>query len=365
VSRIGILGCGVISKVYAEKTAALPFLELTACADRIPARARALAEAHGVPQALEPEALLASDDVDVVVNLTVPGAHFETTRAALEAGKSVFSEKPLALSSAEAQELGELAERRGLRLGCAPDTFLGAGLQTCRKLLDEGAIGEPVSYTGFLMYPGPEAWHPGPDIFYQRGAGPLFDMGPYYLTALAVLLGPARRVTSSARITHAQRTIGSEPLRGQTIDVEVPTHVSAVIDLEAGPVATLVTSFDVAATRLRNIEIQGTEGTLAVPDPNTFGGPVRLCRAGSREWEERPLSHANAAQSRGLGLADMVLAAREGRPHRASYELAAHVLEMMESILRASDEERHVALETRCERPAPLPAGLADDAFAA
>jgi predicted dehydrogenase len=359
--RVGILGCGDISRAYAAKLAALPFLELYGCADLLDERAEKLKARFEVPQVMTPDELLSSDEVEVVVNLTVPRAHCEVTLAAIANGKHVFSEKPLALSVAEARKIGAAAAERGVRVGCAPDTFLGAGLQTCRHLIDAGAIGEPVSYAGFMMSMGPENWHPGPAIFYQRGAGPLFDMGPYYLTALVTLLGPARRITSSARRTHATRTIGSEPLRGQEIEVEVPTHVSSVIDLVEGPVATLVTSFDIGTSRLRNIEIHGTEGTLSVPDPNTFGGPARLRRAGGKEWEEQPLVCGNAEQSRGIGLGDMVRAIQEDRPHRASLELATHVLELMEASVRASEEDRHVPLETTCSRPAPRPKGQPDD----
>jgi predicted dehydrogenase len=214
-----------------------------------------------------------------------------------------------------------------------------------------------------MLQPGPEAWHPGPQVFYQRGAGPTFDMGPYYFTALAVLLGPARRVTSSARITRAQREIASEPLRGTMIDVEVPTHVASVIDFVSGPIATFVTSFDVRASRNRNIEIYGSEGTLSVPDPNTFGGPVQLRKHYRDAWEDVPLEHGNAEQSRGIGLGDMLWAQKTGRPHRCSGELALHVLELMDASLRASEQGAHVELETTCERPAPLPSGLPDDVF--
>lgn len=360
---VGIIGCGNISDVYAAKLSALPFVDLVACADVVPERAKELAEKHGISRSLEPDALIADDDVQVVVNLTIPAVHAPVSRQAVDAGKSVFCEKPLALTLEEGLALGEAAEAKGVRVGCAPDTFLGAGLQTCRKLIDDGAIGEPVAASGFMLSPGPEAWHPGPQIFYQRGAGPLFDMGPYYLTALVHLLGPARRVTGSARITHAQREIGSEPHRGELIEVEVPTHVSSVIDFASGPVASLTTSFDVQTTRLRNIEIHGTEATLSVPDPNTFGGPVTLRRRGEREWQEMPLTHANAEQSRGIGLADMIRGVQGDRPHRASLELSTHVLDLMESIVRASDEERHVEPSTTCERPAALPPGLADDTF--
>ncbi len=362
-TRVGIVGCGNISEVYARKLSLLASVDLVACADLVPGRAKELAEKHAIPQALDPDSLLASPELEVVVNLTIPAAHAEISRAAVAAGKSVFSEKPLALDLADGLALGEAAREAGVRVGCAPDTFLGAGLQTCRKLIDDGAIGEPVAAHGFMLQPGPEMWHPGPQTFYQRGAGPLFDMGPYYLTALVHLLGPVRRVSGSARITHPKREIRSQPLRGQQIDVEVPTHVSAVLDFESGPVATLTTSFDVQASRLRNIEIYGTEATLSVPDPNTFGGPVTLRRRGATSWDELPLSHANAEQSRGIGLADMIQAVQRGRSHRASLELSTHVLDAMESIVRSSDEGAHVTPTTRCERPDALPPGLPDDVF--
>lgn len=363
MSRVGLVGCGVIAKVYAEKLAALPFVELVACADLVPERAAALASEHGIPRSLAVDDLLVDREIDVVLNLTIPAAHVDVSRAALEAGKSVYSEKPLGLAVDQGQTLLDAAAKQGVRLGCAPDTFLGAGLQTCRKLIDEGAIGQPVAANAFMLSPGPERWHPGPQIFYQRGAGPLFDMGPYYFTALVSLLGPARRITSATRITHTEREIGSEPHRGEMMPVEVPTHVSSVVDFASGPIATLVTSFDVQVSRYRNIEIYGTEGTLAVPDPNTFGGPVQIRRGYSDEWTEVPLTHANEAQSRGVGLGDMVWALRSGRPHRASGELAQHVLELMEASATASEKGQHIELASTCERPAPLPTGLADDAF--
>ena len=362
-SRIGVIGCGVIAKVYADKLNALPFIDLVACADIDAERASAFAQENSIPRALSVDGLLADRDIDVVVNLTIPQAHVGVSRAAIDNGKSVFSEKPLALTVEEGRGLVAAARAANVRIGCAPDTFLGGGLQTCRGLIDSGAIGEPVAANGFMLSPGPEGWHPRPQIFYEYGAGPMFDMGPYYFTALVMLLGPARRITGSARITHTQRTIGSEPLKGQKIDVQVPTHVASVVDFVSGPVATLVTSFDVQASRNRWIEIYGTEGTLSVPDPNTFGGPVQIKRHSRDEWHDVPLTHGNAQQSRGIGLADMVRGAQLDRPHRASGELALHVLDLMESSIRASQLGAHVTLQTTCSRPAALPAGLPDDSL--
>jgi predicted dehydrogenase len=356
-----VIGCGNISHAYAEKLRVLPDLELVACADLDTARAQDYATRHDVPLVLTPEMLLEHPDVDVVLNLTVPVAHAGVTRAALQAGKHAYSEKPLALDYADGRALVDLAGGQGLRLGCAPDTFLGAGLQTCRALIDAGAIGTPLAANAFFQGSGPESWHPNPEFFYQRGAGPLFDVGVYYLTALVALLGPVTRITGSARISRPRRLVTSQPLAGTWVDVEVPTHVASVMDHASGPVSTLVSSFDVQATRYRFIEIYGTEATLSVPDPNTFGGPVQIRRNGDTDWTDMPLTHANAAQSRGIGLADMVRAERIGRPHRASGDLALHVLELMEKTIASSDSGLHQVVESRCERPAPLPPGLSDN----
>jgi predicted dehydrogenase len=269
----------------------------------------------------------------------------------------VYQEKPLSIDRESAAQMVALAGERGLRVGCAPDTFLGGGLQTCRALIDAGAIGRPVAATAFLHSHGPESWHPSPGFFYQPGAGPMFDMGPYYLTALTSLLGPVRRVAGSAQISIPERVIGSEPLRGQTITVETPTHVAGVLDFASGAVATLVTSFDVYTGRHYGLEIFGTEGTLVLPDPNTFGGPVTIYRPAERAYAEQPLAFGHAENSRGVGLADMAQALREGRPHRASGEMAYHVLDIMHAIHDSSREGRHIELASTMERPAPLPAG--------
>jgi len=354
LTRVGIIGCGVISNAYLRRLTTLQGLEVVACADLLPERAAERAEEFGVPRALDPASLVVDNEVDLVVNLTIPAAHAELSLAAVRAGKSLYSEKPLALTVAEGKAIVDAAEREGVRVGCAPDTFLGAGLQTCRRLLDEGAIGEPVAATAFMMGAGPERWHPDPAFFYQPGAGPLFDMGVYYLTALVSLLGPIARVSGSARISRTQRPIGSEPLRGQMIDVRVPTHVALSLDFAGGPVASLVASFDIPASTLPRIEVYGTDGTLSVPDPNTFGGPVSIRRHGDDGWTEVELDPGFAAQSRGIGLADMVASMRRGEPHLASGELALHVLDVMESAHRASEESRYIAPQTACAQPAPF-----------
>ncbi|GAB4445511.1 MAG: Gfo/Idh/MocA family oxidoreductase [Anaerolineae bacterium] len=366
--KTAVIGCGNISSIYLENAAKWDILDLVACADLDLARAESQAAKFNVPRALPVSDVLADPNIELIINLTIPAAHAEIGLAALRAGKSVYNEKPLALSRAEGQLMLREAQARGLRVGNAPDTFLGGGLQTCRQLLDAGEIGTPVAANAFMFIRGPEAWHPDPGFFYQVGAGPLFDMGPYYLTALVSMLGPIHRVTGSARITYPERTIGSGPKQGQKIPVETPTHIAGILDFASGPVATLTTSFDVTvsageALNLYDVgsgllEIQGTTGTLSMPDPNMFGGPVRVRRLGEAGWREIPLTHAYTANSRCLGVADLAHAIRTDRPHRANGDMAFHVLDVMHAILEASETGQHIELTSTCERPAPLPAGL-------
>jgi predicted dehydrogenase len=358
--QIGIFGCGVISGTYLENFRRFDYLKVGACADLDLSRAEARAAEYGVPTACSVDDLLADPSIDIVVNLTIPAAHAPINLAAVAAGKHVYSEKPLTRTRADGQQLLAAARTQGVRVSCAPETFLGAGLQTCRRLIDEGALGTLVGATAFMLSPGPENWHPDPDFFFQPGAGPLFDMGPYYLTALVNLLGPVRRVSGSARITRTERLIGSQPRAGTTITVNTPTHVAGVLDFANGAIGTLVTSFDVVATGLPPIEIYGTQGTLSVPDPNTFGGPVRLRKAGEKEWQTIELTHANTQNCRGIGVADMARAIETGRPHRASGDLAYHVLDVMQSILDTAVQGQSVAVDSTVERPAPLPEGMGD-----
>jgi predicted dehydrogenase len=353
---VGVVGCGVISEKYLENMLRFKNLEVIACADILPARAQERAKQFGLPHAYTVAELLADPAIGIVVNLTIPRAHGEIGLAAVEAGKSLYNEKPLTLDRVEAQQILERARERGLLVGAAPDTFLGGGLQTCRALIDSGAIGEPVAATAFMLSHGPEGWHPDPDFFYQPGGGPLFDMAPYYLTALVTLLGPVRRVSGSARITFAERTITSKKLAGTKITVRTPTHVAGLLDFAAGPIATIVTSFDVWASEAPRLEIYGTEGSLSLPDPNTFHGPVRIRRPGDDEWTDVALTHGFTENSRGLGVADMAAALQTGRPHRANGALAYHVLDIMHAIIDASTAGRHIDMESTCERPDPLPA---------
>ena len=355
-ARIGLVGCGIISSRYIEVSRELPEFEVGAIADVVAAAAESQAEKYGL-KVLSLEDLVAAPDIDMVLNLTPPNAHFGVSKAALEAGKAVYSEKPLAASFDQGQQLLALAREKNLRVGCAPDTFLGAGHQSARVYLDEGVIGAPVAATAFMMSRGHEYWHANPEFFYKPGGGPMLDMGVYYLTALVHLLGPVRRVTGSARATWTERTIHSEPRRGGIIEVEVPTYVAGLLDFESGAIGTIITSFDTQASGLPRIELYGTTGTFNLPDPNTFGGPLQLRTAADQSWKELPLRFGHAGNSRGIGLADMAVSAIENTDHRASGEMALHVLEIMDAIQLASETGRHVELTTRCERPQSLPEG--------
>lgn len=355
---VGFVGVGNICGQYVRGCRQFEILEITAVSDLDMDRARNVAGEHGIPKACTVDELLADPGIDIVLNLTIPAAHAAVSMQVVEAGKHLYSEKPLALTTADGRAILEAAAQNGVRVGCAPDTFLGGGLQTCRKLIDDGLIGQPVGATAFMMSGGPESWHPNPFFFYEVGAGPLFDMGPYYLTALVNLLGPVAGVSALARKSFPERIATSEALYGQRIPVHTPTHVAGLLDFTAGPVGTMITSFDInGGSQLPRIEVYGSQGTLSVPDPNTFAGPVRLKRAGEKEWQDVPLTHS-ADVGRGIGVADMAYAIRRGRPHRASGELAYHVLENMEALLKASAEGRYLPIESTCARPEALPVGL-------
>ncbi|MCL6509324.1 MAG: Gfo/Idh/MocA family oxidoreductase [Anaerolineae bacterium] len=351
---IGIIGAGNISSTYLESDRKFHNIRITKIADIDMARAHAQA-AKFDKQAVSVDALLADPEIEIVVNLTVPNAHASVALQALEAGKHVYNEKPLATTREDAQRLLALARAKGLRVGGAPDTFLGGGLQTCRALLDDGAIGRPVVAFARMLSPGMEMWHPSPEFFYKPGGGPMFDMGPYYLTALVTLLGPARLASGMTRITHPERTITSQPLYGTKIVVEVPTLVSGMLEFASGVIANITTTFDVASGYEVGLTIYGTEGELECPDPNIFGGPVRLKRKGRKDWQDIPIRHKWVQNSRGIGVADMAEAIRTGRPHRANAELAYHVLDLMHAFHDSAREGRHIVLSSTCNRPQPLP----------
>ena len=357
--KVGVVGCGKICGIYFKNMCRVfDNLEVVACADLDMSRAQASAAEYPRVRAVSVDELLQDPAIDIVVNLTVPKAHYEVSMRAVEAGKSVYAEKPMTLTREEGLALLEAAKARGVLVGNAPDTFLGAGLQTCRQLMDEGVIGAPVGAVAFMLCRGHERWHPDPEFYYEVGGGPVFDMGPYYLTALVSLLGSVKRVTGATRMTFPERTITSEKKKGKIIPVEVPTHVAGVMDFESGAIGTMLMSFDVWAHALPRIELYGTEGSMNVPDPNGFGGPIQIKLAGAEVWEDVPGERAYGENTRGLGVADMACAIRSGRGHRANGELSYHVLDIMHAVHEASDRGQHVTLESRCERPLPLPQNL-------
>ncbi len=356
--RIGIVGAGNISGIYLTNLAAFPGTEVVALADLDLDRARAVAQKHGVPNALETETLLAHPDVDLVLNLTIPAAHADVARRAVAHGKHAYNEKPLAVELDDARALMAEADAKGLRVGCAPDTFLSAGQQRSRRLIEEGRIGTPVLAHAFMMSTGPESWHPSPEFFYKRGGGPLLDMGPYYITAFVNLFGPIKSVTAATRATWNERTIGSEPMKGQKIRVETPTTIVGTLEFHSGPIAQLTTTFD-AGGNFPNITVFGDEGHLIVPDPNNFDGPTLLSNGGTEEKIETKLPFAK--NSRGLGVVDIAYAVKEGRPHRASGALALHVLEAMLGLLRSGEEGRRIEIESD---PGPNPL-VGEDEFPA
>jgi predicted dehydrogenase len=348
---IGIIGCGNISSAYLKAAKTFPILDIRAVADLKAEAAAARAEEFSVP-AISVEALLADPAIDIVVNLTVPLAHVAVGLAALAAGKHVHSEKPLGVTVGSARKLLAEGKKRGLRIGCAPDTFLGGAHQTCRKLIDDGAIGQPVGGTAFFMCPGHERWHPNPAFYYEVGGGPVLDMAPYYVTDLVNLLGPVARVSGMATRLRNERVITSEPLEGTRIPVHVATHVAGTLAFAGGAVVNIGMSFDVPRHRHRPIELYGTLASLSVPDPNKFGGDIEIATA-KDDWEIVPTQHPYAdGNYRILGVADMAYAIRNGGSHRASGELAFHVLEVMEALQLSSDSGEHVAIESRPERPA-------------
>ncbi|MDQ1569761.1 MAG: hypothetical protein QOF79_435 [Actinomycetota bacterium] len=358
----GIVGVGKISEQYFASLPALPGIRLIAVSDMNEARAAEVAAEQGV-EALSVDALLADDRIEAVLNLTIPAAHVDIDTRALRAGKHVFGEKPLALAPADAVEMLALAENTGLRVGSAPDTVLGTGVQTARAVLDAGTIGTAVGAAAFWAAPGHERWHPAPQFYYQPGAGPLFDMGPYYLTTLVTLLGPVVRVSGAVGRSTREREVATGPLAGTPIDVEVDTHINAILEHQSGVSSTVTMSFEVWESRVPGIEVFGTKGTLAVPDPNRFSDPVAVWTEAAGAWEDVPIMAGYADAGRGYGLADMATAIRTNRPHRASGAVAFHVLEIMDGILRAGTEHRVVEMTSSMERPAPVPLGATPDSW--
>mgnify|MGYP001281147533 FL=1 len=361
---VGVIGCGNISTAYFTLAPLFRGIEMRACADINMDAARARAEEFGL-RAETVEGLLKDDAVDIVVNLTVPAVHYDVSRQALDAGKHVYSEKPFVLSVKEGLDLKKRAERKKLRVGSAPDTFLGGAHQLARHLIDSGKVGRITSGTCYVMSHGMEHWHPNPDFFFQPGAGPVLDVGPYYVSDLIQLIGPVSRVAAISSIPAKERTITSKPRAGEKIPVNTPTTIHAVLEFVDGAVVTLNASWDVWKHGHAPIELYGEEGTIFVPDPNFFGGEVRYTKRGDAvkklpKWDH-PLAVPNQKHATGMmanyrtaGLADMALAIMEGRPHRCSMEAALHAIEVMTGVLKSGETGRFVAMQTTCERPAAL-----------
>ena len=380
--KVGIIGCGVISDIYLENLiSTFKVTEVKACADLFPDKAKESADKFNVPKACSVEELLADPEIEIVVNLTIPAAHTEINLAALNAGKHAYCEKPLALNMDDAKKTLQKAQDKNLLLGCAPDTFLGAGLQTCRKIIDDGMIGEPVGATANFVCHGHETWHPAPEFYYKEGAGPMMDMGPYYLTALVSLLGPINQLSCFARKTFEERTITSKAQKGKKVGVDVLTHYSGIIEFKNGAIVNINKSFDVWLSNLPCLEIYGTEGTLIASDPNTFGGPVKVLlgkdmvdsvdgmdvgeaveKIHSDEmfefFNEIPLIYQNKSENmRGAGVVDMAYALIEGRKHRTSGDLIYHVTEALTSFDKSAKEGTIYKMVSTCNRPEELSSG--------
>ncbi len=356
--RVGIVGIGNISGIYFKNLVAFPETEVVAVADLDLERAAKAAEEHGVPHVLTPDELLSHPDVDLVLNLTVPKVHGAIARKAIANGKHVYNEKPLATEWDDALALIAEARAKGLEVGCAPDTFLGAGLQTARKAVDQGLIGTPISAKAAMMGFGPEPWHPNPDFFYKPGGGPMLDMGPYYLTALVHLLGPIKRLAGLSKATFPERTVGSGDRQGEKITVETPTFLEALLDFHSGAIADLTTSFDTAHNVTdwsHPIIVFGTDGVMKVPDPNGFGGDVLIKGKDHEDWTPVEVTHDFPENSRGLGVRQIALSLQGKSPNYASGDLAAHVLEAMLSVQKSSETGQFVTLSTHPERPQAMP----------
>lgn len=352
--RIGIVGVGNISAQYFAELPKHAGVQIVAVADVDQNRAGAVAAERGV-RSLSVDALLADPGIELVLNLTIPAAHAEIARRALDAGKHVYGEKPLALSPAEAAPVLALAREKGLRVGCAPDTVLGTGVQSARYAVDSGRIGAPVAASVHWSSAGHELWHPAPGFYYQPGGGPLFDMGSYYLTSLVTLFGAVTRVCGAVTRSARERTVAKGQLAGQAVPVDVDTHVTAVLEHASGVTATVTMSFEVWATRVPLFEVYGTAGTIAVPDPNTFSQVGDVWTPQTTEWMPLDAAAGFRDGGRGLGIVDIAEALDEGRPHRASGDVAFHVLEIMDAILRAGRERTVVEIESVVERPDVVP----------
>jgi predicted dehydrogenase len=364
---IAVVGCGNISDQYLRNLVRFPDVNVVACADIDLSRASAQAAKYGVPHSADMATVLEMPDVDLIVNLTIPAVHASVALQAIRSGKHVYGEKPFALSVEEGQTIIAAAAENKVHLGNAPDTFLGAGLQTARRVIEAGQIGTPISARATFGYPGPDAWHPSPEFLFQKGGGPLLDMGPYYLTALVQLFGPVKRVSGFGQRAQNKRTIGSGPRAGEIFKVTVDTQISSLLEFASGPIATARFSFD-EPIATRELEVHGTSGAIRLPDPNAFDGSVFVCKkdvskTSPKEWLDAPTDAdwvkfpaEGSAEGRGMGALDLARAVRSDGSPRASADLALHVLDIMESILRSVDSGQTVSVATTCKLADPLPA---------
>ncbi len=362
--KVGVVGCGTISRAYFTGMKRFPLLEVVACADIATASAESKAKEFDIPKVYEVDNLMKDPEIEIVVNLTIPAAHAPINLKILKANKHAYTEKPFGLNLKEALQVITEAKKRKLLVGSAPDTVLGGGTQTAKLLINDGYIGTPISATAFMAGHGPESWHPNPAFYYQKGGGPLLDMGPYYISSLINLLGPVKKVFGNAIIGNKDRLITSAPFYGQKIKVEVPTHVTGLLEFENGAICTLIMSFDVWKHSLPCIEIHGTKGSLQVPDPNTFGGSVKVAQGidggfRNREFSEIMLRYPYVENMRGLGVADMAFAIRNRRPHRANGAIALHCTEIMEGLIAASKSGKAVQMKHKCGKVATMPLGKA------
>lgn len=354
---VGIVGNGNISPIYLKNLTTVfnRIVTVKGVCDLIPERSKKAAESWDIPVIYDTMYdMFKDDEIEIVLNLTTPKQHHGVAIEALKHNKNTHSEKPMSVSLDDAKELFDIGKEKGLLVGVAPDTFMGAGIQTCRKLLDDGYIGSPIGAAAYMTGHGHETWHPDPEFYYEQGGGPMLDMGPYYVTALINLLGPVKRLTGTSHSMFETRTITSEPKYGKVIPVSVDTHVNGIMEFENGAVGSIVMSFDMWKSEHPNIEIFGTEGTMQVPDPNGFGGPVRIQRKDG-DFYEMPLTHQYNENCRGVAVADMAMALRTGRKHRANSELAYHVLDIMLGFGKSSRTGKHYELQTSCCRPQPMP----------
>ena len=367
--KVGLVGCGMIRNPYLRACEESKWLDLVACADLIQERAKEACKDYedngwGKPVACSYDEMLASGDIDLVMNITNPKAHFSLNLRALEAGKHVHAEKPLCVTRKEGRQLVAAAKANNVRLSCAPDTFLGTGHQTARALIDSGAIGEPTAVALFFCGGGPDGYHQDPEFFFEEGGGPMFDVGVYILTDTIHLLGPVKRVSGMTKKTWEERTILSEKKRGQKMPVLIPTHCTASLEFESGVLGTMVTSFDMkGGHHLPNIEVYGTEGTIRVPDPNQFGNKPLLMRTEERDkgWQEIDATHGYSGNSRGIGGADLSAAVQNDRPHRAGIDLAYHVLDVGLSVYDSANSGSTVEVESTPAQPQAMPDGVVED----